>query len=327
MIRNAISFFSGCGGSSLGYKLAGVNILYANEFVPKAYETYKANFPNTYMDTRDIRTIQPNEILEIIKLKKGELDFLDGSPPCASFSMAGKRHKDWGKIKNYSGTKQRTDDLFYEYIRMVRYIDPKIFIVENVGGLIMGKAKGYFNSFFKEFQKLNYNVKASLLDASYLEVPQMRKRVFIIGVRKDLNKQPVFPKKKERLIVKSVYEKNYPIEEEAKKVPNCIMKVLPYLKQGEQPLKSLFNLKRNHFYRPSYTITATYSTGACVMHPVENRYMSIAELKDICSFPQSFKLIGKYSDQCERLGRSVPPNMMKNIVKTLRKEIFNEDSN
>ena len=70
-IKKGISFFSGCGGSSLGYNLAGVKILYANEFIPKAYETYKLNFPNTYVDTRDIRTINSQEILDIIKLKKG----------------------------------------------------------------------------------------------------------------------------------------------------------------------------------------------------------------------------------------------------------------
>ena len=325
-MRNAISFFSGCGGSSLGYKLAGVNVLYANEFVPKASETYKLNFPNTIMDTRDIRTIQPQEVLDKINLKVGELDFLDGSPPCASFSTAGKREKGWGKVKAYSDTKQRTDDLFYEYIRMVKEIKPKIFVAENVRGLIMGKAKGYFNKFLAEFNKLNYNVKASLLDASYLEVPQMRKRVFIIGVRKDLNREPVFPKKHKRLIVKPVYDKKYPVEEEAKKMPPSYLKYLVNLKQGEQPQGSFFSLKRNHLYRPSYTILATYGKGACVMHPYENRHMSIAELKDICSFPQSFKLIGKYTDQAERLGRSVPPNMMKNIIKTLRKEVFNENT-
>ena len=325
-MRNAISFFSGCGGSSLGYKLAGVNVLYANEFVPKASDTYKLNFPNTIMDTRDIRTIQPQEVLDKINLKVGELDFLDGSPPCASFSTAGKREKDWGKVKAYSGKEQRTDDLFYEYIRMVKDIKPKVFVAENVRGLIMGKAKGYFNKFLAEFNKLNYNVKASLLDASYLEVPQMRKRVFIIGVRKDLNRQPVFPKKQKRLIVKPIYDKNYPIEKEAKKMPPSYMKYLINLKQGEQPQGSFFSLKRNHLYRPSYTILASYGKGACVMHPYENRHMSIAELKDICSFPQSFKLIGKYTDQAERLGRSVPPNMMKNIIKTLRKEVFNENT-
>jgi DNA (cytosine-5)-methyltransferase 1 len=325
-MRNAISFFSGCGGSSLGYKLAGVNVLYANEFVPKASETYKLNFPNTIMDTRDIRTIQPQEVLDKINLKVGELDFLDGSPPCASFSTAGKREKDWGKVKSYSGKQQRTDDLFYEYIRMVKEIKPKIFVAENVKGLIMGKAKGHFNKFLAEFNKLNYNVKASLLDASYLEVPQMRKRVFIIGVRKDLNKQPVFPKKHKQMIVKDVYNKNYPVEKEAKHIPKSYMKYLVNLKQGEQPNGSFFSLKRNHLYRPSYTILATYGAGACVMHPYENRHMSIAELKDICSFPQSFKLTGTWRNQCERLGRSVPPNMMKNIIKTLKKEIFNEDT-
>jgi DNA (cytosine-5)-methyltransferase 1 len=278
------------------------------------------------MDTRDIRTIQPHEVLDKINLKVGELDFLDGSPPCASFSTAGKREKDWGKVKSYSGKQQRTDDLFYEYIRMVKEIKPKIFVAENVKGLIMGKAKGYFNKFLAEFNKLNYNVKASLLDASYLEVPQMRKRVFIIGVRKDLNRQPVFPKKHKQMIVKNVYDKNYPVEKEAKHIPKSYMKYLVNLKQGEQPNGSFFSLKRNHLYRPSYTILATYGAGACVMHPYENRHMSIAELKDICSFPQSFKLTGTWRNQCERLGRSVPPNMMKNIIKTLRKEVFNENT-
>jgi|TARA_R110000822_G_scaffold122278_2_gene256359 DNA (cytosine-5)-methyltransferase 1 len=325
-MRKGISFFSGCGGSSLGYTLAGVKMIYANEFIPKASETYSANFPNTYMDTRDIRKIQPQEILDIIKLKKGELDFLDGSPPCASFSSAGKREKGWGKVKSYSDKAQRTDDLFYEYIRMVKNIEPKIFIAENVSGLIMGKAKGYFNIFFREFSKLNYNVKASLLDASYLGVPQMRKRVFIIGVRKDLDKQPVFPKKQKRLIVKDVYDRNYPIEDEAKKLSPCYIPRLKLLKQGEQPQGSYFSLKRNHMLRPSYTITASYGAGACVMHPFEDRHMSIGELKDICSFPQDYKLLGSYRDKCERLGRSVPPNMMKNIVLTLKKEVFNEST-
>tara|TARA_R110000744_G_scaffold45156_2_gene100376 strand:- start:22 stop:999 length:978 start_codon:yes stop_codon:yes gene_type:complete len=325
-MRYGVSFFSGCGGSSLGYNLAGVKILYANEFVLKASDTYKLNFPDTYIDTRDIRTVDAQEVLDIIKLKKGELDFLDGSPPCASFSTAGRREKSWGKVKNYSGTKQRTDDLFFEYIRMVDGIQPKVFIAENVRGLIQGKAKGHFNIFLREFKKLNYNVKASLLDASYLEVPQARKRVFIIGVRKDLNKEPSFPKKHKQMIVKPIHDKNYPIEPEAWKLHKCYLPYLEYLKMGEQPQKKFFSLKRNHFYRPSYTITATYAKGACVMHPTEDRHMSIAELKDICSFPQSFKLIGKYEDKCERLGRSVPPNMMKNIVLNLRSKIFNENT-
>ncbi len=326
-MRKGISFFSGCGGSSLGYKLAGIDIVYANEFIKKAYETYRLNFPNTYVDTRDIREIEAKEILDIIKLKEGELDFLDGSPPCASFSTSGKREKHWGKVKSYSDGSQRTDDLFFEYIRMVKGIKPKIFIAENVKGLIQGKAKGHFNMFFKEFKKLGYNVKASLLNASYLGVPQARQRVFFIGIRKDLNKEPVFPKKQKQMTTEHIYNKQYDLEPEVyTKLHDSYKKYLYTLKMGEQPQETFFNLKRNHILKPSYTITATYGSGACVVHPYEDRLMSIGELKDICSFPQDFILTGTYMDKAERLGRSVPPVMMMNIVKTLRKAIFDEDT-
>ena len=310
----------------MGYKLADVNILYANEFIPKAVETYKLNFPNTIVDNRDIRTIQPDEILKKIKLKKGELDFLDGSPPCASFSMAGKRHKNWGQIKKYSDTKQRTDDLFYEYIRMVKGIQPKIFIAENVKGLTQGKAKGHFNLFLNEFNKLGYNVKASVLNASYLDVPQMRERVFFIGVRKDLKQKPSFPKKKQQLTAQFVYDKKYPIEDVCWDLKPCYLPHLPKLRMGESATWYFSQLRRNHYYKPSYTITASYGSGASALHPYEDRWLSIAELKDICTFPPYFKFNGTYRDTCERMGRSVPPKMMYNIVKHLKKEIFNENT-
>lgn len=96
-----VSTFSGCGGSSLGYKMAGYRVLWANEFIPAAQETYEANHPNTILDKRDIRTIQPQDILNATGLRRGELDLFDGSPPCASFSMAGIREEGWGKVKKY----------------------------------------------------------------------------------------------------------------------------------------------------------------------------------------------------------------------------------
>ena len=142
---NAISTFSGCGGSSLGYRMAGYRVLYANEFIDAARDTYNANKRDyTYLDGRDIRTVTSESILEIIKLKKGELDLLDGSPPCASFSTAGKREKAWGKVKKYSDKAQRVDDLFFEFARLLEGLQPKTFIAENVSGLIKGTAKGYF---------------------------------------------------------------------------------------------------------------------------------------------------------------------------------------
>lgn len=191
---NVISTFSGCGGSSLGYKMAGFRVLWANEFIPAAQDTYRENHPDTILDTRDIRQIVPDEILEAINMRPGELDILDGSPPCASFSMAGKRDATWGKVKQYSDTKQRVDDLFFEYIRLLKGIQPKVFIAENVSGLVKGVAKGYFKEILAEMKLCGYQVKAKVLDAQWLGVPQMRQRVIFQGVRNDLDLEPAYPK-------------------------------------------------------------------------------------------------------------------------------------
>ena len=195
---NAISTFSGCGGSSLGYKMAGFRVLWASEFIPAAQDTYRANHPATILDTRDIRSVQASDILDAIGMKSGELDLFDGSPPCASFSTAGKREAGWGKVKAYSDTKQRTDDLFFEYSRLVKAIQPKVFVAENVSGLVKGTAKGYFLEILAELKQCGYAVSAKLLDAQWLGVPQMRQRVIFVGVRNDLVAQfgvkPVHPK-------------------------------------------------------------------------------------------------------------------------------------
>lgn len=191
---NAISTFSGCGGSSLGYKMAGFKVLWASEFIPAAQDTYRANYPNTILDTRDIRQVQSQEILDVIGLNVGELDLLDGSPPCASFSTAGKREKGWGKVKAYSDTKQRVDDLFFEYVRLVDGLQPKVFVAENVSGLVKGTAKGYFLEILAALKGCGYNVKVKLLDAQWLGVPQMRQRVFFVGVRNDIGLEPAYPK-------------------------------------------------------------------------------------------------------------------------------------
>ena len=190
---NAISTFSGCGGSSLGYKMAGFRILWANEFIPAAQEVYRLNHGDTILNTKDIRQIEPDEVLEAISMEPGQLDLLDGSPPCASFSTAGKREAGWGKVKAYSDTKQRTDDLFFEYARLVRGIQPKVFVAENVSGLVKGTAKGYFLEILAALKDCGYNVKARLLDAQWLGVPQKRQRIIFVGVRKDLGVEAVFP--------------------------------------------------------------------------------------------------------------------------------------
>jgi len=189
-----VSTFSGCGGSSLGYRMAGFKVVWASEFIPAAAEVYRANHPTTILDTRDIRKVEAQDILAASGLKVGELDLLDGSPPCASFSTAGKREKHWGKAKKYSDTVQRVDDLFFEYVRLLEGLRPRAFVAENVSGLVKGVAKGYFFEILAKLKACGYRVGCKVLDAQWLGVPQARQRTIFIGVREDLAKEPAFPK-------------------------------------------------------------------------------------------------------------------------------------
>jgi len=190
----AVSTFSGCGGSSLGYRIAGFKVVWASEFIPAAAEVYRANHPNTILDTRDIRKVEPRDILDATGLKVGELDLFDGSPPCASFSTAGKREKHWGKAKKYSDTVQRVDDLFFEYVRLLEGLRPRAFVAENVSGLVKGVAKGYFLEILAKLKACGYQVGCKVLDAQWLGVPQARQRTIFIGVREDLGREPAFPR-------------------------------------------------------------------------------------------------------------------------------------
>lgn len=188
--------FSGCGGSCTGFRMAGFRVGYACEFVPAAQESYKANADaGSYLDCRDVRTVQASEILEHLGMTEGELDVLSGSPPCQAFSTAGKREKGWGKLKEYEhGAKQCNETLFAEYIRLLRGLRPKVFVAENVSGLIKGTAKGMFLEILRDLKASGYNVKCKVLDAQWLGVPQTRQRTIFIGVRDDLQLEPVYPK-------------------------------------------------------------------------------------------------------------------------------------
>lgn len=196
------STFAGCGGSSTGYKMAGLDVVWANEFEKSAYESYKKNHA-TFVNVNDIKTINAHMILS--EAKVAEIDILDGSPPCQAFSIAGKRNKGWGNGMRYSnGIVQNNEDLFWEYIRILKELQPKIFIAENVTGLIVGAAKGMFLDIMDQMKSAGYIVDVKILDAQYLNVPQVRRRIIFMGVRADLHKRyhvvPVFPKPNRHII-------------------------------------------------------------------------------------------------------------------------------
>jgi len=186
--RKVFSCFSCGGGSSMGYKLAGYEVIGNLEIDPEMNEIYvENNHPkhNFLMDIRDFATTDlPEELFD--------LDILDGSPPCSTFSMCGAREAGWGKEKKFrEGQKKQTlDDLFFEFIKVAERLQPKVIVAENVKGLIAGKARGYVREIIKHLDDAGYTCQIFLLNAALMGVPQKRERVFFIAQRKDMG----FPK-------------------------------------------------------------------------------------------------------------------------------------
>lgn len=189
------STFSGAGGSCTGYRMAGYRVVWANEFVPAAQDSYRANMAEgSILDPRDIRKVQAQDILDATGLKAGELDLFDGSPPCQAFSTAGKREKGWGKERHYEhGASQKNEELFFEYIRLLGGLQPRAFVAENVSGLVKGTAKGFFLEILAGLKAQGYRVTCRVLDAQWLGVPQSRQRAIFVGVREDMGRDPVHP--------------------------------------------------------------------------------------------------------------------------------------
>ena len=182
-----ISFFAGGGGSSAGYKLAGGDCRFVNEFQQVAVNTYLANWPSTPHICGDIKNITGKKIMEMTGLEVGELDILDGSPPCPPFSMSGTKQKGWNKEKVAYGMKQQNiEDLTWEMIRITSEMKPKVVICENVKGLTMDYAKQHLDRMCADFEKEGYTTTYKVLNGIHFGVPQKRQRVFIVSVRNDV---------------------------------------------------------------------------------------------------------------------------------------------
>lgn len=178
------------GGSTMGYKLAGYNHLGGVEIDPQVADIYVTNHNPKHFYNQDIRefnkrTDLPNELYN--------LDLLDGSPPCSTFSMAGSREKAWGKEKQFREGQavQTLDDLVFEYCNTIIKLQPKVFLLENVKGIILGNAKAYSKKIIQTMEAAGYKVQLFLLNGASMGVPQRRERVFFIGHKKELNFKPL----------------------------------------------------------------------------------------------------------------------------------------
>jgi DNA (cytosine-5)-methyltransferase 1 len=304
-----VSTFAGCGGSSLGYSMAGFRELLAIEWDDNAVETFKLNFPDVPVYHGDICKISVEQVLEMTGLKPGELDVFDGSPPCQGFSTAGKRQMD-----------DPRNSLFREYVRLLRGLKPKVFVMENVSGMVKGIMKIVFAEIMRELKASGYRVSARLLNAMYFNVPQSRQRMIFIGVREDLGIDPSHPEAESVPVTARESFINL-----CQDLDGCLLKDTWQMKrvlEGKERKKH-FGLVRINYDNPSNTIVKDPgNTATGIIHPEENRRLSIPEIKRIASFPDSFQMIGNFRDKWTRIGNSVPPLFMRSIANHIRAKIL-----
>lgn len=322
--KKVFSCFHCGGGSTMGYKLAGYDVLGGVEIDPEMMAVYKANHNPKYsylMGVQDFKNISNDQLPQELF----NLDILDGSPPCSSFSMAGSREKAWGKNKKFREGQayQVLDDLFFEFIETANKLKPKVIIAENVKGLIMGKAKGYVKQISQQFDEVGYDVQLFLLNAAFMGVPQKRERTFFIARRKDLKLDKLELNFNESPItVKKAFEG---IEhEEPKNLTPLSISLWEKIKPGENfgkvhPTGSRWNVKKINPNQPCFTVTGSDST---LVHWEKPRNLSKQEILRLQTFPEDYNFMKcKAGYLC---GMSVPPFMMQRIADQIYKQWFNK---
>ncbi len=333
-INSFIDLFSGAGGLLRGFMDAGFNPVFSVEVWEPAIQTHKRNYPDVDLWNRDIRTIRNDEI----KKYNGKVDLIVGGPPCQGFSTIGKRL-----------VKDPRNELVFEFIRFVNIIQPKVFLMENVRGLLSANDGLIKDAITKEFDDIGYEVIHDVICAADYGVPQMRHRVLFMGVRKDLGIKPSFPP---RLVSKENYatvgdaimdlvgkENSFP-NHVPMKHNEIVTKRIACIREGEgipeeglpkevakgsrsdytnNTIKNFSHVyKRLSRFKPATTMVPGHN--AFPLHPTENRSLTVREAARIQTFPDDVIFEGNRQNQCIQVGNAVPVKLayeMAMHIKTL----------
>lgn len=325
--KNGLKVFScfACGGgSTMGYKLAGCEVIGCCEIDSKMNKIYIKNHNpkhNFLMDIRKFNEI-PNEELPA---ELFNLDILDGSPPCTTFSMAGEREKSWGKKKKFreGQAEQTLDDLSFIFIDTVAKLRPKVMVMENVEGLLKGEAWSYVQRIYKQLNEIGYQVKHYLLKGEQMGVPQTRHRVFFIAVRNDIefdfdnlnlafNYEPITygeicegkgEKLNEETVIYHWLTKSLPCD---KRISDTVVRC------GEP--EKLFN----HRICWPQNVMQTIASGGEILRGEDKTRVSVEDIIHGQSFPEDYEFSEMtFKDVVYICGMSVPPIMIKRIVTRL----------
>jgi len=321
-----VSLFSGCGGLDLGFKKAGFDIIWANEYDSTIWETFENNFPNTHLDKRSILDINSSEI--------PACDGIIGGPPCQSWSLAGSMR----------GIDDERGRLFYEYLRILKDKKPKFFLAENVAGIVSSAHLDSFEEIIKKFDDIGYDVNYQLLNTFHYGIPQDRKRVIIIGYHKSLGKSFVFPQPggkqytlkdaiKDLPIAKPAKEKNYANNNTQLNFSNH-----EYMNGGFSTIYMSRNRRRD-WDEPSFTIQA--GGRHAPLHPDSPkmkkvgedawdfvgdknkvRRLSIRDCARIQTFPDDFIFYyNRVADGYKMIGNAVPAKLANILAKEIKNNL------
>lgn len=309
------------GGSTMGFKLAGYTHLGGVEIDPKIAEVYRKNHNPKYLYTEDIRSfIQRDDLPEDLY----NLDVLEGSPPCSSFSMSGNRERDWGKEKVFREGQalQRLDDLFFDFIHLCGKLKPKVTTAENVKGLVAGNARAYVREICNAFKDIGYNVQVFILNAASMGVPQKRERVFFICHRKDLDLPKLRLDFRQKPIVFAEIE-----DQVADPFGKDITETIRFYWEKAKPGQDLGKVHpKGHFFtsfkisRNKVINTIAANNGARYIHYSKPRKISNECLQLCGSFPLDFDFVSVEPQYI--IGMSVPPVMMAQIAYQIRLQWF-----
>lgn len=320
MSRSVVSLFSGAGGSSLGYKRAGFDVVGAFDCAPKGYadgvlETYRANH-DTPLFERDVSELRSRELLDLVNCAPGEIDVLDGSPPCSPFSSQ--------NTSGETGLDSHKGTLFDHYARLVDGVEPRYFVAENVPGLATGETKGYFQDLCSRLENAGpgYTLSVSKIEAHKLGSPHRRTRLIFTGSRSGVPHPEsvdytrvgtpgdvlagVENDDDELAIARRMFD-DYKYSDAARKL------------DPGQTLDEVLENKQFTRYRvaldePCYNPSSVVET----FHPTEDRYLTISELARIMGLPDSYTIAGEtFNQRWEAAIRCLPPVMIRTVAETI----------
>lgn len=327
-VFTTIELFAGAGGLALGIEKAGFEPLGLIEFDKDAAATLKLNRPNWRVIQDDIANISGLDLEKFFDIKKGSLDLLSGGAPCQAFSYAGKR----------LGLEDARGTLFYHYAAFLKKLQPKMFLFENVRGLLTHDRGRTYRTIIDIFEQTGYSIQKKILNAWDFGNPQKRERLITIGIRNDLEKKVLyhFPKPHEyKPVLRDVlldcpkgigasYGENKKKIFELVPPGGCWRDIDP--KIAQEYMKSCWNmdggrtgiLRRLSLDEPSLTILTSPSqkqTERC--HPLEARPFTVRENARCQSFPDEWQFCGTMNSQYKQVGNAVPVNMAYDIAKEI----------